>query len=188
MIMRTLLVGLGGLALACSSSRINPTVLRDTIGSEFAWNCTNGCAFDITLASPPLPADCPAGSVWGWLGGRFFWVCYFEPDTISSGYLIFGESCRPIVCKVDDDCPWAQFGSGLTYVCKNGLCESQADMTNAEVEQLCLSNDPRPSTCDQTAVRATPEVQQILSELAVSCPSGMADGGACVVPASCRQP
>ena len=114
--------------------------------------------------SPALPADCAAGASWGWLAGRFFSVCYFEPA--APGSSVTDESCRPVACRKDDDCPWAQFGSGTTFVCNDGVCQSDSTL-GADVDE-CLWKLPRPSSC-HCKVGASPGT--------FVCGSDGADGG-----------
>jgi hypothetical protein len=120
------------------------------------------------------------------VSGHFFSVCYFEPLN-ASGFAILGESCRPIVCAKDDDCPWAAFGGGLVFHCERGLCQSQDRLDANDVFELCLAHEPRPTTCDPKTVQALPAVKQAYDLLPASC-AAAADGGSCTVPANCLQP
>jgi hypothetical protein len=191
---RSLRVGrrsLGALVLAlnmsaCSSARQNPTVLRDTLGVEFTWKCSPAaCKFDIVTTTPALPDDCAPGSDYGWVVDHLFSVCYFEPFGV--GLRIIGESCRPIVCATDNDCPWAAFGGGITFECKRGLCQSKEAMSDRETLSLCLAKEPRPPTCNDSKIRAMPAVKNALDLVESACATA-ADGGSCPVPSSCTQP
>ncbi len=186
--MRGLFVGavLGSLIVAACGARQNPAVLIDTLGASFGWACpATGCQFESVATTPQLPADCPIGSVWGWVAGRFFDVCYFEPDSSGNGgFVIFNESCRPVVCHVDDDCPFAAFGNDIVYACRNGLCESQEALFSNDAVVMCLSSTSRPATCDIMGTQTTAPVAQVISDANASCPPA----GQCNVPADCRQP
>jgi hypothetical protein len=168
------------------SSRENPSVLTDTVGATFGWSCpSTGCQLDNIATQSPLPTDCPVGAGWGWIAGRFFSLCYFEPDSSGNGgFTIFDESCRPVVCNADDDCPYAAFGDNIVYGCHHGLCESQEALFQPDVEMLCLAGTTRPATCNIGGTQSSPTVAQIISEVSATCPAA----GPCNVPGSCRQP
>ncbi len=173
------------LAVACSArERTNPTVIRDSLGAEFAWTCTDTvCKFGSSPSTPEVPPACrKVGGDWGWVSGRFFSTCCFFP--FATGSEIVTGSCRPIVCATDDDCPWADFGT--TFTCQAGLCESDAPLGWRDAMAMCLVTQPRIDWCAVEPFDHSGPYKDVTLHVLETCPLGV--GRPCTVPSDCRQP
>ena len=179
-----LLSSLPFLLALSACGRGNPAQLRDTTGATFALVCDDaGCQLDAEPGTPP-PATCGDRPVWySYFVGRFVGICSVSGFSGSDGWSTDGSLCRLAACEGDDECPALL---GQSFVCRAGLCQNAAgteDLSNEDVTSLCFDQTPRAADCHAQVEDA--EVRAVFALADGTCPSA---GGACAVPASCRQP
>jgi hypothetical protein len=138
--------------LACTDQ---PSILVDTAGVAYGWDCKQGaCALELLAETPP-PPPCPEvyTSIYTYTWGRFVEItsaCAWPSGIWSS---TAGEG-RYLACDVDQDCPQLDFHeSPNAYECSAGLCQNidveaypRDELRRGAAVNLCIAELPRAQT------------------------------------------
>jgi hypothetical protein len=180
-----LVVGVGLATLGCTNQ---PSVLTDTSGVVFRWDCNrDACSLKLHDETPPPPACFGSlESIYSYTWGRFVEIvsACAEPGLWSS---TLGAG-RYLACKVDGDCPQLDFHTNPNaYECSAGLCQNvdieahpRDELRHGEAINLCIAELSRAET------RFIPADIEIM--LAAHCGPELSDPCPLPLPEPCWQP
>lgn len=153
-----------------------PPSLEDSRGVRVEWACS-GRTCEVTGSSvpPPTCTALPDIDLFVLGAGAIAMLC--GASVVGRTFELHEESCRPIVCADEGDCPqW----DDRRYGCDAGTCTTTTRAPDMlDVTTACLATVDRPPTC--VATGADPATQAALTNADGAC-----SGSACTIPEVCR--
>lgn len=157
-------------ARGCSDEMVDSTQLEYVTIAH--GDCTPGPLSEPLQAFPHVEGCAPAPPLTLRKLDRFYSLCLLCDE------FDVAQNCRPLVCEVDEDCPW--YDSKDRFECRGGLCQS-ADLDAFPPDRL--SPDDAETLCNAPLERG------VAYEGPDPCP-GVEPSGTCPhpLPDVCLQP